>query len=191
MSTSQWIVLAVVVVVVVAVLLWAVGRSRRRTRTLQNFGPEYDRTVAQRGDRRAAEHELVDRAKRRRELDIRPLSPEARTRYTEQWRVIQAHFVDQPEASIVEAHSLLDLVMRDRGYPVDTDDATELVSVDHPDVIEDYRAARAVRRKSESRLASTDELREALLRYRSLFDRLLHDGDSTDAHGTHPKEARR
>lgn len=169
----QWIVIAAAALVVVLLVAWAL-RQRRRARVRERFGAEYDRAVEWHGDRRTAEHDLTDRLRRRERLDIRPLPEAARLRYLEQWRAVQTRFVDQPEATIADADMLLDQVMRDRGYPIDDiNEKTDLVSVDHPQVIEDYRAARAVRERSARRLATTDELRNALLRYRSLFDELL------------------
>lgn len=180
MEAWQWVVLVAAVVIVLMLVIWALSRSRKRARVLQGFGPEYDRAVQRHGDKRAAEHDLVDRARRRERLEIHPLSNEARIRYAERWRAVQARFVDQPEAAIGEADTLLDQVMRDRGYPIESiDETTELVSVDHPHVIENYRAARAVRANSASRMATTEDLREALLRYRSLFDELLSDQPAT------------
>lgn len=176
METWQWVVAVVVVVVVLALVAWVATRSRKRTTALRRFGPEYERAVAQHGDRRAAEDDLLDRARRRDRLDIRPLGDDERSRYIQQWRVVQARFVDQPEAAIGEADALLDEVMRDRGYPVDDfEEKAELVSVDHPHVVENYRAARVVRASSGTRMASTEELRQAVLHYRALFDELLNE----------------
>jgi hypothetical protein len=187
----QWVLVIAVVVVALAVIAWAASRSRYRARVMQNFGPEYDRAVEQHGTRRAAEHDLMDRVKRRQHLEIRPLAEDARVRYSDEWRIVQAHFVDQPEAAFDEADRLLDQVMRDRGYPVDSrDENVELVSVDHPNLIADYRAARAVRARSTTRMASTEELREGLLRYRSLFNDLLSDRDERATAGRTTTEER-
>ena len=174
MEAWQWAVVVLVVVVVLALVLWLVLRQRRQAKMRQRFGPEYDRAIEQHGSRRTAEADLSDRARRHERLELQPLSPEARGRYQDQWRGIQSRFVDEPEAAIIEADSLLDRVMRDRGYPVeDFDEKADLVSVDHPGVVENYRAARAVRERNTRNLASTEDLRDALLRYRSLFDEML------------------
>lgn len=176
MEAWVWVVIALVLVVVTAVA-WVVTRERQRVRVREQFGPEYDRAVAQHGDRRAAEKDLVERTRRRDELDIKPLTDGARARYSDEWQAIQGRFVDEPETAITEADSLLDRVMRDRGYPVDDfedfETKAQLLSVDHPTVLGNYRAARAVQQRNATRLAGTEELREALLRYRSLFDELL------------------
>jgi hypothetical protein len=173
-----WAVITAAAVIVIVAVAWAAARQRQRRQTLSRFGPEYDRAVADHGDdRRAAERDLLDRARRRDEFQLRDLSPEARNRYRQQWQAIQARFVDAPEESIGSADRLLDQVMRERGYPLDVngdfDDKAGLVSVDHPDVVQDYRAARAVQQRNAQRLASTDELRQAVLRYRALFEALL------------------
>jgi hypothetical protein len=173
-----WAVIIAAAVIVIVAVAWAVARQRQRRQTLSRFGPEYDRAVVDHGaDRRAAERDLLDRARRRDEFELRDLTPEARVRYRQEWQAIQARFVDAPEESIGSADRLLDQVMRERGYPLDVngdfDEKAGLVSVDHPDVVQDYRAARAVQQRNAQRLASTDELRQAILRYRALFEALL------------------
>src|SRR5919198_1559057 len=144
MATWVWIVIAVAAVVVVALLLWSALRTRR-TRTLkEGFGPEYDRTVADAPSRREAEAELAERRKRREDLDIRPLDPDARERYADEWQATQARFVDDPGGAITEADVLIQRVMRERGYPVeDFEQRAADVSVDHPEVVNNYRAAHA------------------------------------------------
>jgi hypothetical protein len=181
-STWVWIVVAVVVVVLLVVAVLAARRARVRRGLRSRFGSEYDRTVETRGRRRQAERELAARAQRREQLEIRPLSPAARDRYGEEWRAVQGRFVDQPERSVDEADALVARVMRDRGYPVDDfDTQAELVSVDHPDVVENYRAAHQIHEKNQDHRASVGELREAVVRYRSLFEELLTDGSDGDA----------
>jgi hypothetical protein len=174
MPTWVWIVIAVAAVVVVAAIVWAALRARR-TRTLkEGFGPEYDRTVADAPSRREAESELVERQKRREELDIRPLEPDARERYAEEWQTTQARFVDDPGGAIVEADVLIQRVMRERGYPVeDFDQRAADLSVDHSDVVNNYRAAHGISVAHERERASTEDLRKAMQHYRSLFDELL------------------
>jgi cytoskeletal protein RodZ len=169
------VLIAILVVVVVIVLLAVVLAQRRRTQRLQQqFGPEYQRTVARTGDQRAAESDLAARAQRRRELHIVALEPEAQARYMEAWRATQGKFVDDPAAATHEADVLVAQVMRDRGYPVDDfEQQAADVSVDHPQVAENYRAAHAVFQANEQGLASTDDLRQAFVHYRSLFAQLL------------------
>ncbi|TML64409.1 MAG: hypothetical protein E6G22_04565 [Actinobacteria bacterium] len=174
MATWVWIVIAVAAVVVLALVLWSALRARR-TRTLQQgFGPEYDRTVADAPSKREAEAELSERQKRREELDIRPLDAGARERYAEAWQVTQARFVDEPGGAIAEADVLIQQVMRERGYPVeDFDQRAADVSVDHPEVVNNYRAAHGISIAHERERATTEDLRRAMVHYRSLFDELL------------------
>jgi hypothetical protein len=174
MPTWVWIVIAVAAVVVVALVLWSALRARR-TRTLkEGFGPEYDRTVADAPSRREAEADLTERQKRREELDIRPLDPDARDRYVEEWQATQARFVDDPGGAIAEADVLIQRVMRERGYPVeDFDQRAADVSVDHPEVVNNYRAAHGISVAHAREKASTEDLRQAMVHYRSLFDELL------------------
>jgi len=174
MATWVWIVIAVAAVVVLALVLWSALRARR-TRTLQQgFGPEYDRTVADAPSKREAEAELSERQKRREELDIRPLDAAARERYAEAWQVTQARFVDEPGGAIAEADVLIQQVMRERGYPVeDFDQRAADVSVDHPEVVNNYRAAHGISIAHERERATTEDLRRAMVHYRSLFDELL------------------
>jgi len=185
MNTGLLITILVVVVIVVllAVLL---GQRRRTQRLQQQFGPEYQRTVARAGDQRTAEADLAGRQQRRRELNIVALEPAARDRYREAWRATQGRFVDDPAAATREADTLVARVMRDRGYPVDDfEQRAADVSVDHPQVAEDYRAAHAVYQANEQGLAGTDDLRQAFVHYRSLFSELL------DVEGDGRKEAYR
>jgi hypothetical protein len=177
-------ILVIVVVVVLVAMLF--GRRRRTERLQQQFGPEYRRTVARAGDQRTAEADLTAREQRRRELDIVTLEPAVRDRYLEAWRTTQGSFVDDPATATREADTLVARVMRERGYPVDDfDQRAADVSVDHPEVAENYRAAHAIFQAHEQGLASTDDLRQAFVHYRSLFAQLL------DAEGDDREEAHR
>lgn len=169
-----WIVIAVVVVIVVAALI-AAARSRRRSERIRGrFGPEYDRTVEHLGNRRRAESELSERERRREELDIRPLQPAARDRYIQSWRDVQIRFVDMPSESVRQADALVIQVMRDRGYPMeDFEQRAADVSVDHPRVVEDYRTAHAISQANDGGRATTEDLRRAMVHYRTLFEELL------------------
>ena len=173
MATWLWIV--IVIVVVLIALAAAMAARRRRTMALrERFGPEYDRTVGAREDQRAAEADLRGRERERARLDIKPLSEAARARYTEEWRTIQQDFVDQPEEATTAGYDLVNRVMAERGYPMrDFDARADLVSVDHPDVVDNYRVAHGIHERARQHQASTEDLREALLRYRSLFQELL------------------
>src|SRR3954454_13508682 len=181
MQPWLWVLLIVVVVVVIVAAL-AASRQRRTANLRDKFGPEYERAVDASDDRRGAEHDLLDRARRRDRLEIRPLPEAARARYAEQWRGIQERFIDDPAGSVTAAHTLLDQVMAERGYPThDFEEQADLVSVDHPRVVENYRAAYAVNQRQRDGQASTEDLRDALVRYRSLFEELLRPGDGARA----------
>jgi hypothetical protein len=180
MPAWGWIVIVAAMLVVVAVI-WAV-MSRRRTAGLrQTFGPEYDRTVKETDGRRKAESELAARRERREELDIRPLTPAARSRYEDGWRQVQMAFVDDPSRALGDADEVVILVMRERGYPMDDfDQRASDLSVDHPDVVQNYRAAHGIAMANGQGRASTEDLRQAMVHYRSLFEELLGDGTGGD-----------
>lgn len=174
MDTWVWIVIAVVAAIVVLGVLWGATRTRR-TRSLQDrFGREYDRTVEEAGGRREAERELRDREKRHEELELRPLSQEAREQYVQQWQATQGRFVDDPTGAVAQADELVQRVMRDRGYPVDDfEQRAADISVEHPDVVEKYRTANGIARASERGQASTEDLRHSVRHFRALFVELL------------------
>ena len=178
MDTWVWIVIAILVIAVVAGIVWA-AMSRRRTATLQEqFGPEYERTMRTSESRRDAENELSARRERRAALDIRPLSASARDRYADAWRDVQAGFVDEPATSLVEANRLVLIVMRERGYPMDDfEQCVADISVDHPDVVEHYRAANAISADAVDDRMTTEDLRQGLVHYRALFTDLLGPDD--------------
>jgi hypothetical protein len=184
MATLIWIVIAIVVVAAIALV--AVGVSRRRTAMLRGrFGPEYDRAVENRDDRRAGEADLRAREKQRARFDIEPLPEADRLRFADEWRDVQELFVDQPAQAAGAADTLITRVMQARGYPMEDFDAqADLVSVDHPDTVENYRFAHAVRLRSQTQPVGTEDLREALLRYRSLFDDLLRPAGNGAVDGT-------
>jgi len=186
-----WALIALVVLVLIAVVAWSVMRGRRSQRLQQRFGPEYDRTVRTAGDRRGAESELESRLEHRSGLTIRPLAPAARDRYAEAWRGAQGRFVDSPPDAVHEADQLVIVVMRERGYPID-DFETRAgdVSVDHPEVVENYRAAHAISQASEQGDAQTEDLRQAMVHYRTLFERLLGGSDGQQIE-TPPDDRRR
>jgi len=177
MATWLWIVIVIVLVLIAVVA--AMAARRRRTEVLrERFGPEYDRAVGARENQRAAEAELRGRERERARLDIRPLSEASRVRYTDEWRVIQQSFVDQPAEATVAGYDLVNRVMAERGYPMrDFDARADLVSVDYPDVAENYRVAHGIHERAKHQQATTEDLREALLRYRSLFEELLRPDD--------------
>ncbi len=175
-----WVIVAVAVVVVIAVAILALGQGRSAA-LKRRFGPEYYRIVDEKGGRRAAEASLRDRAKRRNALEIRELSHEATAQFAVRWRDAQSGFVDDPRRAVAHADWLVQEVMRERGYPVDEfDERIEMVSVDHPELADDYRVAHAIQRRSGTESASIDDLREAFQRYRALFDDLMADGADVD-----------
>ena len=188
MATLLWVVIAILVVAAVA-LVAMVARNRRTAMLRRRFGPEYDRAVANRDDKHSAEAELLARQKQRAQFDIKPLSEADRLRFAVEWRDLQERFLDEPAESADAADALITRVMEARGYPMkDFDTQAELLSVDHPETVEKYRLAHAVQLRSQAQQASTEELREALLRYRSLFDELLSpEGDG--AAGTAAEQA--
>jgi hypothetical protein len=184
-TTVAIIVVAVVIVLLLVAVVVASARRKRRERMLrEQFGPEYERSV-EGSKRRDAERELQDRIDLRNRYQVRELSPAARDRFAYQWQDVQAHFVDQPALAVADADGLVSTVMRERGYPVDDWDAqSSVVSVDHPQIVDDYRFAHDVSERSRAGSASTDDLREAFLRYRSLFDALLGTPENTSSERT-------
>jgi type VI protein secretion system component VasK len=178
MDTWVWILIAVVAAVVVLTVVWRALRTRRTQTLKDTFGREYDRTVEQAGGQRDAERELRERQKRHDELELKPLSPEARTRYANQWQDTQIRFVDDPKGAVAEADTLVQEVMNDRGYPVDDfDQRAADISVEHPDLVERYRTAHGIAKASERNEASTEDLRHAVRHYRALFTELLEVDD--------------
>jgi len=177
MPTWAWIIIGVVAALVVIGAIAAVWARKRRTAGLQErFGPEYERTVAERNKRREAEQELAERERKREQLDIVPLSPEARAKYSDSWRTVQTQFVDDPAGTVGDADRLVTDVMRERGYPIaDFDQRAADISVDHPDVVENYRAAHRIYITHERGGANTEDLRQAFVHYRALFEELLEE----------------
>jgi hypothetical protein len=181
------IVLIVVAVLIVAAIAWFAYRAQQRSKLKDTFGPEYERTVEQRDDRREAEAELRERQRKREELDIRPLADGARTRYLAAWERVELAFIEDPDGAAREGDRIVADVMAERGYPVQDRDHTDVLSVDHPQLVERYRGA--MRTANEPRSASTEDLRHALLDLRAVFDELVHDrGDRGDTH--HDEETR-
>jgi hypothetical protein len=186
-TTIVLLVVLVALAVAAATLIMRARRAKRREQLQERFGPEYERAVEEHGDRRAAETHLADTAYRRDSLDVRALEPAERQRYAEQWTGVQAAFVDEPAGATRDADRLVQAVMRDRGYPVDDfETRADMVAADHPDVVEHYRAAHAVGSRSEA--ANTEELRQAFVHYRVLFQVLLDEGREAGRHAERPDE---
>lgn len=184
MSTWLWILIVIVAAIIVAAAVTVMMRQRRTATLRERFGPEYDRAIGESDNQRAAEAELRARERQRAQFDIRPLPEAARVRFAEQWRLVQERFVDQPSEASSEADQLVSRVMAERGYPMgDFASQADLISVDHPDVVENYRIAHAIHERAAARQASTEDLRVALLRYRSLFEVLLRPEPGAAAEG--------
>lgn len=181
MDAAIWVVIAIVALVVIGVLVWFAMNKQRSGQLREVFGPEYDRTLEESEDRKAAESELLERRKRVEEFDIRPLDPAERTRFASRWIAVQSRFVDDPKSALGEADELVTEVMSERGYPMnDFDQRAADVSVDHPRVVEDYRAAHGISERVGSNDATTEDMRQALVHYRSLFSELLEEGETSD-----------
>jgi hypothetical protein len=170
------IALAVGIVLVVAVLAWLYVRRRETTTAAlrQRFGPEYERAVREQGSERRAEAQLADREKRVERFKIRDLDPTERECFSGQWHALQSRFVDDPKGAVTEADALVSLLMQARGYPVgDFDQRAADISVDHPRVVTNYRSAHEVALRLGKGEASTEDLRTAMIHYRSLFEELV------------------
>jgi hypothetical protein len=171
------VILVIVLLVVIGAVAWIVMQRRRSDDLRERFGPEYQRAVDDLGDPRRAESELAAREKRVEKFDIRPLTTQEHDRFTQAWHLTQSHFVDEPTAAIKQAERLVTDLMRTRGYPIsDFDQRAADISVDHPNVVENYRAARTIAIANEREAASTEQLRQALVHYRALFEDLLEIG---------------
>ena len=172
---TLYIIIAAVVVIGLLLIAWIVSRRRRTEQLQSRFGPEYDRAVREVGPNRA-EAALLERARRVEKLAIRQLTVDERERFVTEWRLVQSRFVDTPQQAVSQADRLVDQLMTARGYPVsDFEQRAADISVDHPRVVENYRAARQIALRHQRGQATTEDLRKAILYYRTLFDDLLHD----------------
>ena len=163
-----------IVIAAVALLAWIAFRYVQARRLHDQFGDEYDRARETSGSRRKAAADLKERRKRRESFELVPLSPDQQARFEEEWRAVQARFVDRPADSVREGDVLVAELMRTRGYPMeDFDRRAADVSVDHPDVVSNYRAAHDIRLRSDAGKASTEDLRQAMQHYRLMFEELL------------------
>ncbi len=181
MSTGAIIGIVIVVIIVVAAVVVA-SSELRRARLRRQFGPEYDRLAGQLGSRKKADAELAERQRRAGALGIHDLSPEQQASYSGDWTAVQERFVDTPAESVAAADALIWNVMRDRGYPADDRNAgLDALSVYHARALEGYRQTSDLRTES----ASTEQLREAMIRYRTLFEDLtgLREGDGVTGRG--------
>ncbi len=177
--TQIAIMVAVIIVVVGAIVAFYLQR-RRSEKLRERFGPEYERSLKESGDKRRTEAQLEKRAERVEKFHLRPLSHEDRARFTEQWDRVQAHFVDAPAGAVAEADQLLGDIMATCGYPMGNfEQRAADISVDHPIVTQNYRAAHDIATRQASGKASTEDLRRAMIHYRALFDDLVKENKST------------
>jgi hypothetical protein len=176
MSGLVWVLVAIAVVCVLAAAIAGAVRKSRTRRLRGRFGPEYDRTLEGASSKKEAEAELGRRADRRDGFQVRAIPTEERRLYAEQWQEIQARFVDAPADSVQEADVLVTRVMREAGYPVESfDDRSEFVSVDHPHLVEDYRQAHRIAVADTGGKVTTEDRRQGMVHFRSLFEALLGD----------------
>jgi hypothetical protein len=186
------IIVIVAVVIVIAIVAAIALRARQRSALRGTFGSEYDRTVDDAGSKRAAERELKERKSRHDELEIRPLDPTVAQRYRDAWRLVQERFVDAPAEAVASAHRLLQDALGARGYPTrDDDERVAMLSVDHADVLDEYRSGMRTEQAWRERGSSdTEDLRLAMQHYRSVFERVVgeaaddaypQDGEGSDA----------
>ena len=167
-------IVVVILAIVVAVALYVRKRKKTTTELRDRFGPEYERAVQTHGSERRAEAKLVDREKRVEKLKIRDLDPTERERFSGQWNSVQSRFLDYPKGAVTEADELVSSLMQTRGYPVtDFDQRAADISVDHPRVVDNYRSAHEIALRLRKGEASTEDLRTAMIHYRSLFEELV------------------
>jgi hypothetical protein len=175
MNTQTWIILGVaMVIVLIAVAAYLLYQKKQSHRLEKRFGPEYGRAVKELGGRTKAETELKTREKRVEHLNIVPLAPAETTRFGQAWKALQSNFVDNPKGVVVQADQLVRELLLKRGYPMgDFERRAADISVDHPAVVANYRAAQAIAARDQRGEADTEELRKAVVHYRALFDELL------------------
>lgn len=186
LTATQIAIIVAVIVVIIGVVVYFLQR-RRSERLREHFGPEYDRAVAEGGGRRHAESVLEQRTERVKKFHIRPLTADDKDRFTEQWDRVQAHFVDAPAGAVAEADQLLGDIMATCGYPMgDFEQRAADISVDHPIVTQNYRAAHEIALRQAKGQASTEDLRRAMIHYRALFDDLVNERRETVVHEKKP-----
>ena len=174
LPTNTVIAIVLLVALVIAVVAWLVMQRQRSAKLKLRFGPEYDRAVIDYGGRRAAEAELLKREQRVARLKITPLTPADALRFSQAWSALQSRFIDSPKGVVAEADHLVRELMEKRGYPMgDFERRAADISVDYPGVVSNYRAAQLIAARDASSEADTEELRKAVVHYRTLFDELL------------------
>jgi hypothetical protein len=173
-STLITVLVFLVAAIAIGIFAFTLIKRKSTERLKKRFGPEYDRVLESHGNRRRAEKELLMRQKRIDSLNIHPLLPEDRSRFIEEWKGTQARFVDDPSGAVDLADKLVKRVMEARGYPLgDFEQRKADISVYHPRVVQNYRAAREIAKSNDREEASTEDLRQAMVFYRELFEDLL------------------
>ncbi|WP_220502735.1 hypothetical protein [Microbispora sp. H10885] len=184
MTAVAWVAVAIVAVLVILAVGYLVSARNRRRHLQDRFGPEYDRAVRESDSRKEAEQELRAREERHAELDIRPLDPQTRNEYSRKWTDVQEHFVDAPGFAVTEADALVTAVMAERGYPTDDfEQRLSDLSVAHATTLDHYRNAHEISSRAARQDATTEELRQAMVHYRALFQELLGDGADAPVNG--------
>ncbi|HXR92281.1 MAG TPA: hypothetical protein VN750_18585 [Steroidobacteraceae bacterium] len=173
-NDPQALIAVLIVLLVLIVAAWAVARQRQSRLLRKRFGPEYDRLLAEHGDRARVESELKAREKRVQGLTIKPLSTADAARFSEEWGTLQSRFIDNPQGVVMQADRLVRDLMIKRGYPMeDFEHRAADISVHHPELVETYRLAQAIAARDQRGEATTEDLRKAVVYYRELFDELL------------------
>ncbi|GAA4225748.1 hypothetical protein GCM10022254_08340 [Actinomadura meridiana] len=184
MSTVIWVVIAVIIAAAIVAGVYLVTAGARTRRLRQRFGPEYDRAVEREGGRSAAERELRSRENQHEHLDLRDLEPRRREQYREQWVGVQERFVDAPETAVGQADGLVTVLMGERGYPTrGFEENVAHLSVEHGRTMDHYRRAHTISGRAKSGAASTEDLRQAMVHYRALFEELLATPAEPVGHG--------
>jgi hypothetical protein len=173
---TEVVFIAIAFALLASIMTWLFFRYRRSKELRERFGPEYDRVVRKEGNVKRGEGVLAFREKKREGLQIHPLSSASRLEFSDRWNAVQAQFVDDPGGSVAKANSLVNQLMEARGFPMaDFEERADIISVDHPHVVENYRAAHSIALSRTLGQTTTEALRKAMVYYRSLFDELLHE----------------
>lgn len=187
MNETTWLIIAVAVVIMLIVAFVAV-RRRNTQRLKSRFGPEYSRAVDASGNQQKAEAELRDREKRVKAFELKPLEPRVKTEFENAWRSVQTQFVDDPGRAVTQADRLLGEVMSVRGYPMaDFEQRSADISVEHPVVVQNYRKAHEIADRHAQGKAGTEELRQAMVFYRTLFVELVGETQAGTAGDSQPE----
>jgi len=189
-TNTTVIILAVVVAFIIGGMLGMLMNRRQRTKRLQEkFGPEYERTVSEIGDARQAENDLEARLDHVRALDIRPLSANEIQHFTKEWQITQSEFVDEPLTAMQKSDQLIREVMKAKGYPVeDFEQRVADISVDYPELVADYRGLHLIALKGADEAVSTEEMRQAMIHGRALFENLVNKEAHMEDMHEHEKE---